>query len=166
MITLDHFNQIDAAQATALLSPCVALPDWAARVVSGRPYPDRAALLAAAAQASEGWRIGDLDQALSAHPRIGEKPQGEAAHARLSRQEQAGVTPAHNEALLALQAGNARYEATFGRVFLIRASGRSAEEILQELQRRLQNSEQQEIQEALAQLRQITLLRLEGIVQP
>ncbi|MFC3393465.1 2-oxo-4-hydroxy-4-carboxy-5-ureidoimidazoline decarboxylase [Brenneria rubrifaciens] len=166
MITLDHFNQLDAAQAAALLWPCVALPDWTARVVSGRPYPDRAALLAAADQACAGWQCGDLDRALSAHPRIGEKPQGVTAHARLSHQEQAGVTPAQDDVLLALQAGNARYEATFGRIFLIRASGRGADEILQELQRRLRHSEQQEIQEALAQLRQITLLRLEGIIQP
>ena len=64
----------------------------------------------------------------------------------------------------ALREGNARYEALFGRVFLIRAKGRSGEEILQALHARLENSEAQEVQVALEQLREITLLRLEGVI--
>ncbi len=61
---------------------------------------------------------------------------------------------------LAMRAGNQAYEARFGRVFLIRASGRSAEQMLAELQRRLNNNKACEQQETLAQLREITLLRL------
>ena len=69
-----------------------------------------------------------------------------------------------NSALtLALAQGNAQYEAQFGRVFLIRAKGRCGEEILGELKRRLNNSPEEEELEALEQLRQITLLRLEGV---
>ena len=64
----------------------------------------------------------------------------------------------------ALREGNARYEARFGRVFLIRAKGRSGEEILQALHTRLENSDAQEIRAALEQLREITLLRLEGVI--
>ncbi|CCP06256.1 hypothetical protein BN440_1212 [Erwinia amylovora MR1] len=60
----------------------------------------------------------------------------------------------------ALAAGNAAYEQRFGRVFLIRAKGRSGAQIMAELQRRLQNDEQQEQREAIDQLREITLLRL------
>ena len=105
-----------------------------------------------------------LTQALSAHPRIGEKPTGEQAHAALSRQEQGNVNDRDTQLAQALKAGNARYEARFGRVFLIRAKGRSGEAILAALSRRLQNSERDEVQEALAQLREITLLRLEGVI--
>jgi 2-oxo-4-hydroxy-4-carboxy-5-ureidoimidazoline decarboxylase len=63
-----------------------------------------------------------------------------------------------------LREGNARYEARFGRVFLIRAKGRSGEDILQALERRLKNTDAQEVQAALEQLREITLLRLEGVI--
>jgi len=64
-----------------------------------------------------------------------------------------------------MQQGNQAYEARFGRVFLIRAKGRSGEQMLAELQRRLQNSDPAEQQEALDQLREITLLRLKETIQ-
>jgi OHCU decarboxylase len=82
------------------------------------------------AGAGESWGSAELEQALSAHPRIGEKPAGQQAHAALSRQEQSAVNVDDMQLAEALRMGNARYEARFGRVFLIRAKGRSGEEIL------------------------------------
>ena len=87
-----------------------------------------------------------------------------SAHAALSRQEQGSVDDRDAALAQALKEGNARYEARFGRVFLIRAKGRSGDEILAALSRRLQNSERAEVEDALAQLREITLLRLEGAI--
>ncbi|SVM39146.1 2-oxo-4-hydroxy-4-carboxy-5-ureidoimidazoline (OHCU) decarboxylase [Klebsiella pneumoniae] len=110
------------------------------------------------------WGEAELTEALSAHPRIGEKPAGSQAHAALSRQEQGSVDERDAALALALKEGNARYEARFGRIFLIRAKGRSGDEILAALSRRLQNSDRAEVQDALAQLREITLLRLEGAI--
>lgn len=164
MTTLDEFNQLDQATALALLHPCVALPGWVNTLVQGRPWRDRRALLQAASETADRWQLAELEQALSAHPRIGEKPPAASAESALSRQEQAAVNERDAELAQALRDGNARYETRFGRVFLIRASGRSGEEILQALQRRLDNSDRQEIQEALAQLREITLLRLQGVI--
>ena len=69
----------------------------------------------------------------------------------------AGVTAA-------IAAGNAAYEQRFGRVFLIRAAGRTPEQILTELQRRLRNDDQAEASEALAQLAEIAILRLRASV--
>ena len=164
MIALHHFNQLSSQEAGRLLAPCVALDDWVATLVQARPYADLPALLAAAEDHAGQWGEAELDQALSAHPRIGEKPDGEPAHAALSRQEQAAVNDQDAALAAALKAGNARYEARFGRVFLIRAKGRSGEEILQVLTQRLTHSEAEEVQVALAQLREITLLRLMGVI--
>ena len=66
---------------------------------------------------------------------------------------------------LAMLAGNQTYEQRFGWVFLIRATGRSGEEMLAELQRRLNNDAESEQREALAQLREITLLRLKESIR-
>lgn len=166
MIALNHFNQLSGEEAVSLLAPCVAVPGWAAALAAGRPWRSRADLLNAAQRLMAAWGEAELAEALSAHPRIGEKPAGSQAHAALSRQEQGSVD--ERDAALAqaqaLKAGNARYEARFGRVFLIRAKGRSGDEILAALSRRLQNSERAEVQDALAQLREITLLRLEGAI--
>ena len=158
MIALHDFNHLPHEQALALIHPCVALPRWADALVHGRPYASRDELFSTAKSLMQNWDEAALAQALSAHPRIGEKPAGSAAEAALSRQEQGAVNAR------ALREGNARYEARFGRVFLIRAKGRSGEEILQALHARLENSDAQEIHAALEQLREITLLRLEGVI--
>ncbi|MEG5299941.1 2-oxo-4-hydroxy-4-carboxy-5-ureidoimidazoline decarboxylase [Enterobacter roggenkampii] len=164
MIALHDFNHLPEKDALTLLQPCVAIPGWADALVDGRPYSNRDALFITAQGLTQRWDEAALTQALNAHPRIGEKPLGSAAEAALSRQEQGAVNDQDTALAQALREGNARYEARFGRVFLIRAKGRSGEEILQALRARLENSDAQEIHAALEQLREITLLRLEGVI--
>ncbi|EMW3191992.1 2-oxo-4-hydroxy-4-carboxy-5-ureidoimidazoline decarboxylase [Klebsiella quasipneumoniae] len=164
MIALRQFNHLSHDEAVALLAPCVAIPAWSDTLVSLRPFACREALLQVAREAMADWGENDLNAALSAHPRIGEKPTGSQAHATMSRQEQSAVDSDNEKLAQALREGNARYEARFGRVFLIRAKGRSGEEMLQALTRRLQHTADEEVAEALAQLREITMLRLEGAI--
>ncbi|HCI6529632.1 TPA: 2-oxo-4-hydroxy-4-carboxy-5-ureidoimidazoline decarboxylase [Klebsiella quasipneumoniae subsp. quasipneumoniae] len=164
MIALRQFNRLSHDEAVALLAPCVAIPAWSDTLVSLRPFACREALLQVAREAMADWGENDLNAALSAHPRIGEKPTGSQAHATMSRQEQSAVDSDNEKLAHALREGNARYEARFGRVFLIRAKGRSGEEMLQALTRRLQHTADEEVAEALAQLREITMLRLEGAI--
>ena len=159
MIALSQFNSLSKDEAAGLLAPCVAIPAWGETLVSLRPFASRHALLQTAREAMANWGEDELNAALSAHPRIGEKPTGCQAHAALSSVD------SENERLAqALREGNARYEARFGWVFLIRAKGRSGEEMLQALTRRLQHTADEEVAEALAQLREITMLRLEGVI--
>jgi 2-oxo-4-hydroxy-4-carboxy-5-ureidoimidazoline decarboxylase len=135
---------------------CLSVPRWADEVLAGQPYADRTALLRAADAAARELTDEELDQALASHPRIGER-----GGAR-SRREQAGVDPSSGDIAGRLAAGNAAYEQRFGRVFLIRAAGRDAEEILGELDRRLRNDDRAERAEAVDNLREIALLRLEA----
>ena len=95
--------------------------------------------------------------AMQAHPRIGER--GGDAPASSDR-EQSRTMASSPETLDALAAENRRYEEKFGHVFLIFASGRSGDEILGELRRRVTNDPAAELQEAKRELRQIARLRL------
>jgi 2-oxo-4-hydroxy-4-carboxy-5-ureidoimidazoline decarboxylase len=144
-----------------VLLGCLSVPRWADDVLTGQPYADRDALLAAADRAARALTDEELEQALSGHPRIGERG-GAPGMSVQSQQEQSGVDPSEGDTAQRLEEGNRAYEERFDRVFLIRAAGRDAEEILAELQRRLRNDDETERAEVVDNLRQITLLRLEA----
>ncbi|WP_194395987.1 2-oxo-4-hydroxy-4-carboxy-5-ureidoimidazoline decarboxylase [Microbacterium atlanticum] len=161
---LEEFNRLDARSAGDVVRPCLDVDRWVDAVVAGRPYPDRAAALESARTAAWPWTDAEIDAALSRHPRIGDRPGGMSAEASLSRAEQAGVAAASADLAAALAEANRQYEAKFSRVFLIRASGRTAEEVLEALRERLAHSEAEELPVIAEQLRQIAVLRLEGIL--
>ncbi len=133
----------------ARLYECLANRRWA-REVAARGF--EAADHAMDALTDEEWL-----EAMKAHPRIGDR--GGDAPASSDR-EQERAMQASAPTLSELAAENRRYEQKFGHVFLIYASGRSAEEILGELRRRMSNDPVAELQEAKRELRKIALLRL------
>jgi len=161
---LDEFNTADAAVAASVVGVWAAIPAWVDAIIVGRPYGSVDALAARAAALASEWGRAELDAALAHHPRIGQRPAGAGAEAAASRREQAAMTDAASAVTAAIAAGNAAYEERFGRVFLIRAAGRSPEEILAELERRLGNDGETEVAEAVGQLAEIALLRLRGSV--
>lgn len=161
---LHAFNALDDADATTLARVWADIPGWVDAVVAGRPYADVDALAAYAGDLAAAWSPADLEHALHAHPRIGARVSGENAEAAASRREQAAMTTAADDDVAAIAAGNAAYEERFGRVFLIRAAGRTPGEIRAELERRLGNDPDTETLEATRQLAEIALLRLRGSV--
>jgi 2-oxo-4-hydroxy-4-carboxy-5-ureidoimidazoline decarboxylase len=162
---LDHFNSQSAGRAEQVLRACNAAPSFAAEVAAGRPYPDVDALVARAEQVSRALPWAEVAAALAAHPRIGDRVEGSSAEAAASRSEQSGMGAADAELRAAMVEGNRAYEARFDQVFLIRAAGRSAEEMLTELRRRLGNSPGDERAEVTEQLAQITGLRVRGLLR-
>jgi 2-oxo-4-hydroxy-4-carboxy-5-ureidoimidazoline decarboxylase len=157
-----RFDDLPEDDARALLLRCLAAPDWAEQVLAGRPYRSSEELLEAADQAARDLSEDDVEAALAGHPRIGER--AAAGHnASASAREQAGVVST-SSTTQKLAAGNQAYEERFGHVFLIRAAGRSPEEMLAELRRRLANDAEAEQAEATEQLAQISALRVRGLV--
>ena len=110
--------------------------------------------------AMDGLTDDEWLEAMKAHPRIG----GSGGHAPASSRREQSLAMASSAATLdALAAENRRYEERFGHVFLIFASGRTGDEILGELRRRMKNDPVVELQEAKRELRQIARLRLERL---
>ena len=165
MIRLNEFNQLDPVEADSLVRPCLGVDRWVSGVVAGRPFASVADLLAAAREVADPLTAAELEEALSHHPRIGEQASGATAEAGMSRSEQAALK-VDDDVRRRLAEGNRAYERRFGRIFLIRAAGRSSEEILTQLEARLQNDPDTEDQVVADQLRQIALVRLEGVVSP
>lgn len=161
---LDVLNRAPVEQAAEWLAACNGSRHWIEQMLAGRPYRDVPALLCAADRAARSLDWEQVRQALDAHPSIGDRPEGQTTDARWSRNEQAAVADADAATREALRAGNAAYRKRFGHVFLIRAAGRSAEEMSAELHRRLANDERSERAEVTEQLAQITRLRLEKLL--
>lgn len=147
-----------------LLVTCLDVPRWADEVLAGEPCASREAMETAMTEIAAGISDEELDQALARHPRIGERADATKHDASHSTREQAGVDRADADVVSRLANGNRAYEEHFGRVFIIRAAGRDAPEILDHLTRRLDNSDDAERAETINQLTQIALLRFREVM--
>lgn len=161
---IGEFNALDETEAVAVLETCALVPRWAACVVAFRPYETAEQLRTVADDAAYDWTPAEIEAALADHPRIGERHHGTGASAAHSAREQGTARTDDPEITARLEDGNRLYEKTFERVFLIRAAGRDAGEILAELHRRLDNDPHAELAETHDQLREIAVLRLAGSV--
>jgi OHCU decarboxylase len=159
---------MDEPELRAVLAEFCAAPGWINRVAAARPFVSADAVLQAADAAMSHVPPDEWRQAFLHHPRIGEqraaRALSNAAQASSSR-EQSGVQQADAADVAAIAAANRAYEERFGHVFLVRAAGRSAKEILAILNERLKNDPDREIAVAADEHRQITRLRLERLLK-
>lgn len=155
------------AQANTLLGQCCGSSRWIAGMVARRPFQSRNAVLLAA---DEIWRaLGPADwrEAFSHHPRIGERKSALSQSARATAWaagEQSGVGRADDDVLSALATANREYEQRFGFIYIVFATGKSAEEMLLLARERLRNDPEVELRVAAEEQRKITRLRLEKLL--
>ncbi len=161
---LAAFNTLDDERARERLLTCLDVPAWADRVIAGRPYADLGELEAAMVAASATISDDELERALARHPRIGERADAARHDAAHSTREQAGVDCDDADLARRLEEGNRAYEERFGRVFIIRAAGRSGQDVLDHLSRRLANTDEVERAETIDQLTQIAVLRIREVL--
>jgi 2-oxo-4-hydroxy-4-carboxy-5-ureidoimidazoline decarboxylase len=131
-----------------------------------RPFDTIEALHGAAE--SIWWRLKPADwrEAFAAHPEIGCIPEpctARAAAAAWSRAEQSGIDGAAADVQTKLALLNRRYRARFGFIFIVCATGKSGEQMLEILERRLKNAPELEIRVAAAEQAKITRIRLEKV---
>ena len=167
MTHLSRLNELPPAEAERELLACCGSREWARRMAASRPYADVADLME---HADGVWRAlgeGDWRDAFRAHPRIGEK-KAEAGQTdrekAWSSGEQAGMDAAAAQTQQALADGNREYEARFGFIYIVCATGKSADEMLALLTERLSNDPAAEILVAAEEQRKITRIRLEKLL--
>lgn len=158
-LSLDEFNTLTDRQRMHLLFEVCSSTIWARRVLAGGPFRDVDALLDRSDRVLAELPDTELDAALDGHPRIGDRVDNPS-----SAREQAGVSTAGDDVRAALAEGNRAYEDAFGYVYLVCASGRSAEEMLAILTERLDNDPDTERRVMRSELAKINRLRLERLV--
>lgn len=163
---LRRLNELPFDGAVAALLQCCHAHAWAEAVAAQRPYASRAALFDAADRAwlqagASAWR-----EAFAGHPRIGERAHAASGvtQRHWSEQEQSAAQRADAAVRAELADAQREYEQRFGHIFLVCATGRSAEEILASLRERLHNDPDTELRVAAEEQRRITRLRLEKML--
>jgi 2-oxo-4-hydroxy-4-carboxy-5-ureidoimidazoline decarboxylase len=160
---LARWNAMDREEAAREILPCCGSRAWADDLASARPITSVAELLEASQRLWLGLQASDWMEAFRTHPRIGNSSDAAVASAKArkwSSEEQRKVTEGDDEVKVALAEANRSYEQRFGRTFIVCATGKSPQEILQILRRRLQNDDAVEMREAADQQLQITEIRL------
>lgn len=152
---MNRLNDLDPETARAHFLGCCGSRRWADAMTALRPFDSFDAM---AEQAAGVWRSlsrEDWLEAFAAHPRIGDR-----TAAGTAASEQAGVRGAAESTLDELARLNREYEARFGYIYIVCASGKSAEEMLSIVRARLLHEPDEELAEAAEQQLAITQLRL------
>lgn len=164
---VERLNHMRPEEAREELTRCCGARRWIDRMLVARPFPSPRALFEAADRIWSELNDQDYQEAFAHHPRIGDIESLRkkfASTASWASQEQAGASAADEATLQGLADGNREYEARFGHIFIVCATGKSAGEMLAILRSRLGNDPGVEVAIAAEEQRKITRLRLEKLI--
>jgi 2-oxo-4-hydroxy-4-carboxy-5-ureidoimidazoline decarboxylase len=163
-LSLEQLNSLPEQQAEQWFSQCCAAPAWCKGMSQARPYSDQQQLKTQALAIWQDCSESEYKIAFEAHPMIGDVSSLREKYAStkaMASNEQQGANEADEATLQALAEANHRYLAKHGFIFIICASGLSAQTMLEALLARLPNDTQTEVRLAAAEQIKITLLRLD-----
>lgn len=165
---LQAFNSLPANEAETALAHCCGATRWVNLMMGARPFTAAPALFA---RCNEVWygdcREEDWLEAFAQHPKIGDinsLKEKYAATRDWAAGEQSGVQEAPTAILEQLAAANRAYEGKFGFLFIVCATGKTAEEMLRLLKDRLENEREEELWVAMGEQCKITHLRLRKLL--
>jgi hydroxyisourate hydrolase len=162
---LDAFNALDEESAARELRRCCGSTRWVESMIRARPFPSAEAIKAAGDAVWMSLDPADWLEAFAAHPRIGDTRAGGSNGSGWEAQEQSGTRSATKEVRDRLVARNHQYESRFGYIFIVCATGKTVEEMLEIIQDRLQNDSREELRIAVDEQRQITRLRIGKLLE-
>ena len=168
-VNVAELDAMPEPQANKLFAECCGASRWVSGMLSRRPFRSRDVVLSTADEIWASLGPADWREAFSHHPRIGErksaKPQSERGSAWAAG-EQSGVEGADDDLRADLAAANREYEQRFGYIFIVFATGKSAEGMLALARDRLRNEPDIELRVAAEEQRKITRARLKKLLDP
>jgi 2-oxo-4-hydroxy-4-carboxy-5-ureidoimidazoline decarboxylase len=166
-MNLQELNTADNESARQELTRCCGSRRWVEKMIAQRPFKSKEELFEAADDIWQRLEKEDWLEAFSHHPKIGDVDslrQKFATTKQWAEGEQKGVQAASEATLSALAEGNAAYEQKFGYIFIVCATGKSADEMLALLRERLDNPADAEIAVSMLEQDKITRIRLEKLL--
>ncbi len=166
-MTLEELNNLPFEQQTAEFTKCCGAHNWVNKMVVLSPFESQKQLLKASEDVWFNCTEADWLEAFTHHPKIGDVKNLERKFSTTKAwagNEQKSVETASKEAIKKLAHLNKVYEDKFGFIFIVCATGKSAEEMLEILESRLDNNYNDELKIAMGEQHKITVLRLKKLL--
>jgi 2-oxo-4-hydroxy-4-carboxy-5-ureidoimidazoline decarboxylase len=164
-MTLEQFNSLNPKEARDNLLRCCGCTRWANELITKMPFGSLEELKNVSENIWNSCDEGDWLEAFSHHPKIGHTPDKKhESTAEWASAEQSEVQSAAEKVKKELADGNSHYEKKFGYIYIVCATGKSAEEMLGILKQRLTNDPQKEIRIAAAEQNKITNIRIDKLL--
>ena len=167
-MTIESFNSLTDSEAFKEFEMCCGATNWVKRIIASRPIDSKGALLKVAEEIWFSLKSEDWLEAFTHHPKIGDiESLREKFHntKSISENEQSGLNDASENTLKDLAKSNQLYEDKFGFIFIVCATGKSADQMLTLIKMRLNNNIETEMQNAAKEQNKITQLRLEKLLK-
>lgn len=161
-MTIKAFNKLSKAEKQKQLVSCCGATAWVELMLKQFPFASETDLIEAA---TNTWynQCSSIDwlESFSHHPKIGDMKR---LTEKFAGKEQAAVAAASKKTIAALAKANKEYEAKFGFIFIVCATGKSATEMLRLLEDRLGNTIGEELHIAMGEQMKISILRLQKLI--
>jgi OHCU decarboxylase len=164
---IKELNEAGLETAESMFRDCCGSTHWAKLMTESRPFASGDELLLRAAAIWQSLDAVDWLEAFASHPKIGERKAAadqQKRSAEWSKGEQSAAANAAGKIREELAEANRLYEQKFGFIFIVCATGKSADEMLEICRGRLSNTRDDEIRIAAEEQRKITELRLKKLL--
>ena len=166
-MTLQELNNLDDDDAINRLLLCCGSHRWAREMIEQRPFQSKEQMIRQAEKIWENLSKDDWLEAFTHHPKIGDIDSLREKYASTrnwAESEQSGTKQASDQTLQKLKKLNEEYEEKYGYIFIVCATGKSADEMLQILESRIGNDPDKELKIAAREQNKITNIRLEKLL--
>jgi 2-oxo-4-hydroxy-4-carboxy-5-ureidoimidazoline decarboxylase len=166
-MNLEKINNSAREDAVTFFLKCCGSESWINKMLSSRPFNTREELLKKSAEIWYSLEPSDWKEAFEHHPKIGDLKSLKEKYSvtkSIAANEQSGIDNADESILRELSELNEEYEKKFGYIFIVCATGKSADEMLSVIKLRIRNSPETEIKTAMEEQNKITKIRLEKIL--
>ncbi|MEJ2176672.1 MAG: 2-oxo-4-hydroxy-4-carboxy-5-ureidoimidazoline decarboxylase [Gammaproteobacteria bacterium] len=165
---IEEFNKLPRHQALAMLMQCCNASRWAQEMVECRPFASLSALQVSSQTIWAEMREQDFLEAFDGHPKIGDPDSLKLKYnttKEIASSEQSGIQHASDQIIDELASYNQAYLDKFGFIFIVCATGKTANEMLTSIKRRLSNRRQQELALAANEQQKITTIRINKLFE-
>ena len=164
---LEEFNKQNREKAEQDLFKCCGSKAWVKKTMEIFPFNSVEDLKISSDRNWFSCKKEDWLEAFSHHPKIGNQSGADKKHSSTeewAKEEQSAVKDAGQIILSELEKANQSYENKFGFIFIVCATGKTANEMLKLLNERLNNEPDKELHIAINEQNKITHLRIDKLL--